>query len=176
MTMISKISFGAMVAGSMAVPAGAVTTVTLNLVNNSANSGPITIGGNGLAQYSYNTTSDGFKRSAQFFGSADGYWGNLMSDTGAPVALPSLGTATNNGALSIGNSKSPDVSRYLPLEFKINGATQVGNAFFDGNHGLSRIEYAAAVPEPAVWVELVAGFGLAGAAMRRRRPQAALVA
>lgn len=34
--------------------------------------------------------------------------------------------------------------------------------------------YAAAVPEPATWVAMIAGFGLAGAALRRSRRQLAL--
>ena len=67
----------------------------------------------------------------------------------------------------------------MPLQFDINGTTTVGNAFFNNTNDLVKIEYAdvaGGVPEPAIWAELVAGFALAGAAMRRRRPQAAVAA
>jgi hypothetical protein len=68
--------------------------------------------------------------------------------------------------------------RYYPLKFDINGTTNVGNAFFNNASDLVKIDYAAVggVPEPAIWAQLVAGFGLAGAAVRRRRPQTALAA
>ncbi len=53
----------------------------------------------------------------------------------------------------------------------INGAGDAGNSFIFG--GALTDVFGSAVPEPASWAMLIAGFGLAGAAMRRRRMVAA---
>ena len=41
------------------------------------------------------------------------------------------------------------------------------------NRSLSNIPETSAAPEPSAWVVMIAGFGLAGAALRRRRRAAA---
>jgi hypothetical protein len=51
------------------------------------------------------------------------------------------------------------VDEFLTVEHKINSAILVGNI--------------SVVPEPASWAMLIAGFGLVGATMRRRRRQGA---
>jgi hypothetical protein len=40
----------------------------------------------------------------------------------------------------------------------------------DGKSSMAGV-YVAQVPEPGTWVMLIAGFGLAGAAIRRRRQE-----
>ena len=75
---------------------------------------------------------------------------------------------------------------YIHLKFNAGGTDYLGTAHFtDGFHpGLDFIEYdtlanvqaangAGEVPEPEVWTLLIAGFGLAGATLRRRRAQIA---
>ncbi|QMW24536.1 PEP-CTERM sorting domain-containing protein [Sandaracinobacteroides saxicola] len=42
--------------------------------------------------------------------------------------------------------------------------------------GLAEARYAGAVPEPATWAMMIAGFGLVGAATRRRRTMVAVSA
>jgi hypothetical protein len=55
------------------------------------------------------------------------------------------------------------------LAFPTNHSGTVG--FFGGN-----VELGSAVPEPATWATMVAGIGVVGGAMRRRRKMASLAA
>jgi hypothetical protein len=45
---------------------------------------------------------------------------------------------------------------------------------YDSTGFTATVESTGAVPEPASWAMLIAGFGLTGAAMRRRRVTAAV--
>lgn len=64
---------------------------------------------------------------------------------------------------------------YVHLAFNANGGSYIGFARYDGNFDLRSVTYeageflVAGVPEPASWALLITGFGLAGAAVRRRR-------
>lgn len=59
-------------------------------------------------------------------------------------------------------------ARFVKLEILTNYG-QGTYAERDWNSGLSEVQFAgAAVPEPANWALMIAGFGLAGTAMRRR--------
>jgi hypothetical protein len=49
-----------------------------------------------------------------------------------------------------------------------------GSNFSDSMHVSGSIGFPSAVPEPASWAMLIAGFGIAGATMRRRRVTAAV--
>lgn len=51
----------------------------------------------------------------------------------------------------------------------------VGDGNFSDNGGSFRVTISA-VPEPASWAMMIAGFGLAGAAMRRKRTATAAIA
>lgn len=51
----------------------------------------------------------------------------------------------------------------------------VGDGIFADNGGAFRVTITA-VPEPASWAMMIAGFGLAGAAMRRKRTAAPAIA
>lgn len=59
--------------------------------------------------------------------------------------------------------------------FKLN-ANNLDTFKLDLNGGSTAVLYktGSAVPEPATWAMLIAGFGLAGSAIRRRRVQTAL--
>ena len=59
-------------------------------------------------------------------------------------------------------------ARFVRLEI-LNNYGQGTYAERDWNSGLSEVRFAgAAVPEPASWALMIAGFGLAGSALRRR--------
>lgn len=64
---------------------------------------------------------------------------------------------------------------YANLKFMVGGVTYLGTANFvpnDGDVVLHSIDYQVSpVPEPAEWALLIAGAGLAGAALRRNRRQ-----
>jgi hypothetical protein len=104
------------------------------------------------------------KRKAEIF-----YYGEITKDHVEYTAIPF--------------TPHPDVrealyNKYLHLGFKVDGIDYIGAAKFVGL-SLDSIEYeavpgASAVPEPASWAMLIAGFGLTGAAMRRRRAAAQL--
>jgi hypothetical protein len=72
----------------------------------------------------------------------------------------------------------PGFDQYVSLTFKEGGTTYAGTAHVDSTGYLRTIEYEAAgvVPEPASWALMIGGFGLAGAALRARRRQAAVSA
>jgi hypothetical protein len=65
------------------------------------------------------------------------------------------------------------------LEFDMAGIQSVSFSGTSGTVGFDNFEFdtvtpvSAAVPEPASWALMIAGFGLAGAALRRRRPATA---
>jgi hypothetical protein len=72
---------------------------------------------------------------------------------------------------------APGVDQYVSLTFQEAGVGYAGSAHVDGAGYLQSIEYeVTAVPEPASWALMIGGFGLAGAALRSRRRQAALSA
>jgi len=178
MKILSKLSIGAVAVGAIAAPSTAATTVTVdfNIENNGSGLHDIILGGNATPQYFYTTSFAGVKNQA-FFSTASG--SNYIGDIYADAQFPTPGSVTDSGGILIGNSDSIQAGRYLALEFDINGTTHVGNAFFNGASDLVQINYqavAGGVPEPAIWAQLVAGFGLAGAAVRRRRPQTAVAA
>lgn len=50
------------------------------------------------------------------------------------------------------------------------GPTESNDTFFD-NVVVTRADAAPAIPEPAAWTMMVGGFGLIGAAARRRAAQ-----
>lgn len=88
---------------------------------------------------------------------------DVQSATGsAAVKLTSLGTFTPLGALSgyVGGPAS--------LTFTFNQTGGAG-ATVSGSFTLASPPVASAVPEPGVWVMMISGAGLVGAAARRRR-------
>lgn len=85
----------------------------------------------------------------------------------ARVGLNALGTFTPIGSLSGFTAGLAD----LTLGFTQTGDLIVGEAqpSISGSFTFSSPSMIAGVPEPASWAMLIAGFGLTGASMRRRR-------
>ncbi|MGH6992778.1 MAG: hypothetical protein ACRED8_02515, partial [Caulobacteraceae bacterium] len=67
---------------------------------------------------------------------------------------------------------------FYHLSFDIDGQPFVGTAEIVGGDELTTITYesAAAIPEPAVWAELILGFVGIGAGIRGARRRADLIA
>lgn len=66
-----------------------------------------------------------------------------------------------------GAASSPAVIAPTGLEIGKDGAFYVTN--FGASAGNGQVLRIAAVPEPGTWAMMIAGFGLVGAAMRRRQ-------
>lgn len=116
-----------------------------------------------------------------------GYTGLITDEAGMPDAAEVF--TTNAVKFNRAPFTPPDSARgapgstadaaandtYVHLAFNANGGKYVGFARYDENFDLRSITYeagdflVAGVPEPASWAMLITGFGLAGAAVRRRR-------
>lgn len=117
-------------------------------------------------------------------------WQLLQSDPGNPLA----GILENGGAAPAGNAARSIVRRYEFYAFTGQHDPETNEAQFDPGFGDSHpgpndvgnfigaqnaaLNFAAplnvgGVPEPASWAMMIAGFGLIGAASRRRRLAAA---
>lgn len=187
--MKTTISIGLALAGGLAAPANAVVvTKTFNLNNDGSGATAITLGDNSFSQFVYSSIMASGKTTATFAptpsAKADDPKPTINEDLAGwskngdgngfvkPAPLPNPNDVNFTGVTQIGNSElfAGDL-RYLSLKFPINGVSTVGNAYFDLKHGLVAVQYVSpsAVPEPDTWVELLAGFALAGAAVRRRR-------
>jgi hypothetical protein len=94
------------------------------------------------------------------FGTTDG----IFSAAALNILAPGLGFTQFSGDLLFGGTTANPI--FTPGVYHLN------NPFFGGPATLTISEAggaASAVPEPASWAMLVAGFGLMGTAARRRR-------
>jgi hypothetical protein len=123
--------------------------------------------------YEYSGNGALFTTQAQLF--ADGHFLFGYQGPGVSVSHNTLvGYSAGNGASNPGASDFSFASNggasayqlFGPNSFDLNGR----NVTFtpNGNGGYA-INAVAGVPEPAAWGMMIGGFGLAGAAMRRRR-------
>lgn len=114
----------------------------------------------------------------------------IVIDFSGPVTWSASGTSLNSGGLYIDNGALFTNPNIVISSVSINAASTVlgsfgaGNITFNANNvalswaNLSftddsllilDINGHGAVPEPASWALMIAGFGIAGAAMRRRQ-------
>lgn len=175
-------------AGSYASAAGAtVMTQTFDLAYDPSNTQDITIGGALTPQYTLTSIPEEFENnpdgslkfdippSRGLNASPGSYTGNFVGS----AIIPLNGDSVTGSSAKV-TAGSDD--QYLQLAFEIDGQSAFGVADFGQDMTLKTISYEvrgpAAVPEPAVWMELILGFGLAGSAQRaaRRRRQPAVAA
>lgn len=156
-------------AGAFAVPAGAATTVNIDFdpFAGGDTTRNITIGGDIDPQFSYGQAYESSSAKLQTLGNSA--LGNFVD----PYRLPNSGDQYTETKQQLPNDGG---NMYLLLSFDVGGVRQAGTASFT-NTLLNSITYdlaPSAVPEPAVWAQLIAGFGLAGAGLRvgRRRRRA----
>lgn len=166
-------------AGGAAASAQALTTVTLDLPADQSFE-YITLSSTGATVSSTSNTSKNF-----VYGASDGqtelkanYFegDNGIGETTTTPGLPGPGESfTKGGFYDATNSSGvgPGVTDYVHLDFDVGTVPYQGTATFDGAGDLETISYTS-VPEPAAWALLLAGFGVAGGALRgaRRRRQA----
>jgi hypothetical protein len=135
-------------------------------------------------QYAYGHTG-GFDFKTKHIPAKSAMFGQNANTLSGPFytpGLPAAGEVINaSGYNTVKDGVAANTTDfYLHLNFTDDlGAHYLGTANFDANSTLLSIDYAAsdvsvAVPEPQTWALLIAGMGLAGAAMRRRRGQAAI--
>lgn len=196
--MRSAFAFAAVLALASALPAGAVTTVsavintgtlapnTLNQVAISPVSltvgdtldltltfsgGPLTIGGGGALWIGLLTNAGP---------SATINTDSVLSFTGASANITGFGTLNQNNLFAhVGSYFGNSLYQTSAGDITFTSINQVVTLLSD-NIGTPR-DYQSAffyyetsvvgggVPEPASWAMLISGFGLTGAAMRRRR-------
>ena len=123
---------------------------------------------------------DGLKLLADFLAFDKDFTGGVNVGFGQVDGRDSLfaGMATQGGELRVfaagdGRSGRIDPSRGLGFGGSYEAFTPFGS---DWTGGVSATGYEAVgqVPEPAIWFQLIAGFGVGGTALRIRRSRAAL--
>jgi hypothetical protein len=109
-----------------------------------------------------------------------GQWVTNSTLNGQPASLSySLIDASNDTLLGTGNFTTDTALwtlRTLNAFAPVSGSVRVDirtTFTLQAGPGVDNVSLVEVVPEPASWAMLVAGFGIVGAAMRRRRPAAA---
>ena len=84
---------------------------------------------------------------------------NVATNLGSYAFTPSVGTATNSGALTFFGVQASAGEYFTSVSYSGGNAT-----------GATDVQLgSAAVPEPAAWALMISGFGMAGAMLRRRK-------
>jgi hypothetical protein len=155
------------VAGAAGAASANAVTVTENIAFGTQ-SQDISLAG--ATEYNYSTKSDSWTIS-----DLNAYGNNQIGGWSTTPSLSASGQTFSNSSVKVASNffgPSGSVGEYLHLQFEgAGGVEYLGYAAFDTAGDLTSITYApaAAVPEPESWALLIAGVGLTGAAMRRRR-------
>lgn len=106
-------------------------------------------------------------------GGSTGGSGTGTNGVGGPAgSTGGTGGATQGGGTSGGTSNPPPIDTSLPTN---PGSDDHSGAGSTGGGNPTRPDASGAVPEPASWATMLAGFGLIGGALRARRRKAGLV-
>jgi hypothetical protein len=102
---------------------------------------------------------------------------NAGSETFDPLAAAFLVGGTNGLRAPENGVVGFNFSELAGFNGRTTAAGYTFNSGLTDNTAIYRISFAAvAVPEPAVWAQLIGGFALAGSAMRRRRAAKSVLA
>ncbi len=121
-------------------------------------------------------SSIGYNVVSFFWGSIDAYNSVDLLDLSGSTIASFAGNNPLIGAPANGNQDIAANNRRVT--FTRDGSTaafggirfnSTGNSF-----ELDNVSFQGAVPEPSTWLMLLAGFGLVGGALRRRKPQTQL--
>lgn len=111
-----------------------------------------------LAIISWNGNAAQFDQPFQVISSGQGYWGSGTITLGADNTF--VGTGEPHGII------------YFPGTFSSLTFTDTSNEYWHGlTIGVARLasDPEPGIPEPSTWAMMIAGFGLAGTALRRSR-------
>ena len=98
------------------------------------------------------------------------FGGSFFDELGLVFVDPDFGDVATYYATLPFRFFVDDTATYDGLPFSsMTGFSDVVWFTLPGENGLYRLQAAATVPEPSTWAMMIPGFGLAGAAMRRRR-------
>lgn len=158
------------VAGAAGAASANAVTVTENIAFGTM-SQDISLAG--ATEYNYSSKSGG----SWTVSDLTPYGNNQIGGWSTTPSLSASGQTFSNSGVKVASNffgPSGSVGEYLHLQFEgAGGVEYLGYAAFDTAGDLTSITYAtaaaAAVPEPESWALLIAGVGLTGAAMRRRR-------
>jgi hypothetical protein len=189
------------VAGSAVASQADATAITETYnyqVNFSDNSRTVNVAGADLYSFAFSNSAFGpVLKGTAFLESGATPGGYLNGQRYATAGLPQASEVFGNNTVVVGEFSNDGMGHYTPkqdgitgvdsyyhLKFTTGGQDYLGTAFIDSNTELRTITYdtlqnvSGGVPEPAVWADLLVGFGLAGTAMRslRRRRQGAVTA
>jgi hypothetical protein len=127
-----------------------------NLTSNFA-VGPTNVAPSGFGAFDYSITYNG----------GSGYAGGAKS-LSFTVAKTAVG-----GTLSLADLGSQIYTDSHQVKHTIYAATDVVNKAGGTGNAVYEADAASGTPEPAVWLMMITGFGMAGAALRRRRASVA---
>ena len=159
------------------LPAG-VTVTGGSLLTGTSGSGAQPFGSDGSQYLSVlggqqaeirDTIAAGYNIISFYLGSIDTYNTVSVLDTAGAVIASFTGSAFLGGPS--GNQSLPQTNRLITLS-RDSGEAAFGGLRVQSSQNSAEVEnvrFASAVPEPATWMLMLAGFGVVGFSMRRRR-------
>lgn len=157
--------------GQYAAPADSTTTQTTTEY--------LVVPGTGVNGFADLRSTTGYGRVSFLWGSIDDYNDvQLLDSAGVAFGLPFNGDGPNIADPNAdGGQFGPGTNRRVFFTQGVGDPLIYGIRFTNSGQRAFEIENVAfgTVPEPATWAMLIAGFGLVGGAMRRRRTSSTVV-